>query len=90
MSLKFDLFPITDIPATRTHSPFHLVSGDDRRIHLGINLARDAIYASGKIKTGCGLLDTDYLADFYVLDMSWVFQVLRRKGLEGSTDVLLF
>ena len=53
----------------------------DRRIHHGINLSRDAINASSKLKTGCGLLDTDYMAAFDYLVMTWVFQVLRKKGL---------
>ena len=70
--------------ATRTLSPFQLVAGDDRRIHHGINLARDAIQASGKLKTGCGLLDTDYMAAFDFLVMTWVFQVLRKKGLNEA------
>ena len=56
--------------STRTLSPFQLVAGDDRRIHHGINLARDAIQASSKLKTGCGLLDTDYMAAFDFLVMS--------------------
>ena len=34
--------------ATRTLSPYQLVAGDDRRIHHGINLARDAIQATTK------------------------------------------
>ena len=47
--------------ATRTLSPYQLVSGDDRRIHHGINLARDAIQAASKLtRTGCGIADTDY------------------------------
>ena len=34
--------------ATITLSPFQLVAGDDRRIHDGINLARDVIQAASK------------------------------------------
>ena len=67
--------------ATWTLSPHQLVAGDDRRIHHGINLARDAILASSKLKTGCGIIDTDYMAAFDFLVMSWVFQVLEKKGL---------
>ena len=48
--------------ATRTLSPYQLVAGDDRRIHHGMNLARDAIRASKKMKTGCAIIDTDYMA----------------------------
>ena len=67
--------------ATRTVSPYQLVAGDDRRIHHGINLARDAIQASVKSKNGCGIIDTDYMAAFDFLVMTWVFLVLRKKGL---------
>ena len=68
--------------ATRTLSPFQLVAGDDRRIHHGINLARDAIHAASKLtRTGCGIADTDYQAAFDFLVMSWVFLVLRKKGV---------
>ena len=49
--------------ATHTLSPFQLVAGDDRRIHHGINLARDAIQAASKLtRSGCGIADTDYQA----------------------------
>ena len=67
--------------ATRTLSPFQLVAGDDRRIHHGINLARDAIQASSTLKSGCGIADTDYEAAFDYLVMSWVFLVLQKKGV---------
>ena len=65
--------------ATRSLSPYQLVAGSDHRIHHGMNLARDAIHASSKLKSGCGLLDTDYMAAFDYLVMTWVFQVLRKK-----------
>ena len=58
-----------------------MVAGDDRRIHHGVNLARDAIYAAGKSKAGCEILDTDYVAAFEYLVMHWVFMVLSKKGL---------
>ena len=48
----------------RTVSPLQLVAGDDRRLHHGIALARDAIHAAGKSKHGCGILDTDLVAAF--------------------------
>ena len=64
---------------------YQLVAGDDRRIHHGINLARDAIQAAGKSsKIGCGIADTDYQAAFDFLVMTWVFLVLRKKGLAES------
>ena len=70
--------------ATRTLSPFQLVAGDDRRIHHGINLARDAIQAASNIKTGCGIADTDYEAAFDFLVMSWVFMVKLKKGVDKN------
>ena len=67
--------------ATHTLSPVQLVAGSDRRIHHGINLARDAIYQAGKTKSGCGLLDLDFLAGFDWLAMAWVYLVLAKKGV---------
>ena len=61
--------------ATRTLSPHQFVSGDDRRIHHAINLARDAIFASLKMKSGCAIIDTDYMAAFDFMVMTWVFLV---------------
>ena len=60
--------------ATHTLSPLQLVAGEDRRIHHGINLARNAIYAAGKPgHQGCGILDTDLIAAFDFMCLSWVF-----------------
>ena len=67
--------------ATYSLSPVQLVAGDDRRIHHGINLARDAIQQIGKSKSGCGILDLDFLAGFDWLDMAWVYLVLEKKGV---------
>ena len=68
--------------ATKTLSPYQLVAGDDRQIHHGINLARDAIQAATKLtSSGCGIADTDYQAAFDFLVMSWVFLVLKKKGV---------
>ena len=67
--------------ATHTLSPVQLVAGSDRRIHHGINLARDAIQQAGKAKSGCGLLDLDFMAGFDWLDMAWVYLVLSKKGV---------
>ena len=58
-----------------------LGAGSDRRIHHGINCARDAIYKAGKSKAGCGILDLDFMAGFDWLDMSWVYMVLAKKGV---------
>ena len=67
--------------STHTLSAHQLVAGDNRRIHHGVNLARDAIFAASKSREGCGILDTDYVAAFDYLVMHWVFQVLSKKGL---------
>ena len=67
--------------ATHTLSPLQLVAGSDRRIHHGINRARDAIYKAGKTRVGCGILDLDFMAGFDWLDMSWVYMVLAKKGV---------
>ena len=69
--------------ATHTLSQLQLVAGEDRRIHHGINLARNAIYAAGKQgRQGCGILDTDLIAAFDYMCLDWVFMVLDRKGLD--------
>ena len=62
--------------ATHTLSPVQLVAGSDRRIHHGINLARDAIHQAGKSRNGCGLLDLDFMAGF-----DWLSMVLAKKGV---------
>ena len=67
--------------ATHSLSPVQLVAGDDRRIHHGINLVRDAIQAVGRRRKGCGLLDLDFLAGFDWLNMEWVYLVLLKKGV---------
>ena len=61
-------------------SPLQLVAGDGRRIHHGINLARDAIWAAGRRGQGCGILDTDLVAGFDFMTLSWCLQVLEKKG----------
>ena len=69
--------------AAHTLSPLQLVAGDYRRIHHGINMARNAIFAAGKPgHAGCGILDTDLVAAFDFLCMDWVFMVLQKKGLD--------
>ena len=57
------------------------MAGSDRRIHHGINHARDAINQAGKSRAGCGLLDLDFLAGFDWLVMAWVYMVLAKKGV---------
>ena len=71
------------VTATHTLSPLQLVAGKDKRIHHGINMARNAIFAAGKPRhPGCGILDTDLVAAFDYLCMEWVYMVLEKKGLE--------
>ena len=65
---------------THTLSPLQLVAGNDRRIHHGINLARDAIWAAGKRGQGCGILDTDLIAGFDYMNLTWCLKVLEMKG----------
>ena len=67
-------------------SPSQLAAGDDRRIHHGINKARDAITAKSGCKEGAGILDNDYKAAFDYTVLHWVFKVLRDKGL--NQDVI--
>ena len=66
---------------THTLSPAQMVAGDDRRIHHMINQARDCIQAVSKSKLGCALLDLDFFAAFDMQVFSWVFAVLRAKGV---------
>ena len=69
--------------ATHTLSHLQLVAGDDRRIHHGINLARNAIHAAGRAgHPGCGILDTDLIAAFDWLCLDWTYKVLEKKGLD--------
>ena len=67
-----------------TLSPVQLVVGYDRRIHFGINKARDCINAVSKSKVGCALLDLDFIAAFDYTVFVWVIAVLRAKGLAES------
>ena len=45
---------------THTLCPEQLADGDDRRISHGICQARDAVYAAGMRREGCGLADNDF------------------------------
>ena len=58
-----------------------MVAGDDRRIHHMINQARDCILSVSKSKLGCALLDLDFVAAFDMQVFSWVFAVLKAKGV---------
>ena len=60
------------------------VAGKNRKIHHGISRARDAIHAAGLLKVGCGIADTDFVAAFDWLVLSWVWQVLTKLGVSRS------
>ena len=64
-----------------TLCPEQLAEAGDRRISFGICHARDAIYAAGMRKAGCGLADNDFQAAFDYLCLDWVRKVLQKKGL---------
>ena len=68
--------------ATHTLSPCQLAAGEDRRIHHGINNARDAITSASNSKEGVGILDNDYKAAFDYMVLHWVLKVLLAKGLD--------
>jgi hypothetical protein len=57
----------------------HLI-GNDRPIHHGINLARDAIWAAGRRGQACGILDTDLVAGFDYMTLTWCMMVMEKKG----------
>ena len=69
---------------THTLSPAQMVAGDDRRIHHMINKARDCIQSVSKSKLGCAMLDFDFVAAFDFQVFSWVFDVLRAKGVSEA------
>ena len=72
--------------ATHTLSPCQLAAGDNRRIHHGINKARDAVLAASGSREGVGLLDNDYMAAFDYMVMLLVFKVLLAKGVDTITS----
>ena len=74
---------------SRVLSPLQYVAGKNRTIHHGIARARDAIEAASRSNLECGIGDQDYIAAFDFLVLSWVWQVLKQKGVkEASTDRL--
>ena len=77
-AIEADMFKDT---YTHTLSPFQLVAGNDRRIHHGINKARDCINTVSKTKKGCALIDLDFVAAFDLTVFDWVFKVMRAKGV---------
>ena len=89
LNSDFKLLEDLDAGRFRSISPKCLssvqyVGGGDRRIHHGIARARDAIHAVGLSKVGCGIADTDFIAAFDWLVLSWVWKVLTRLGVARS------
>ena len=70
--------------ASHTLSPHQLAMGSDRRIHHGINKARDAIMAASRHNSGVGILDNDYQAAFDYMGLLWVIKVLEAKGMAAE------
>ena len=68
--------------STHTLNQNQLSVGSDRRIHHGINKARDAIMFANKKTQGSGILDNDYMSAFDLMVLTWVFKVLRAKGMD--------
>ena len=68
--------------STHTLNPNQLSAGCDRRIHHGINNARDAILSANSRNQGAGILDNDYMSAFDLMVLTWVFKVLEAKGLD--------
>ena len=64
-----------------TLCPEQLAEAGDKKISFGICQARDAIYAAGMRRAGCGLADNDFKAAFDYLCLDWVRKVLEKKGL---------
>ena len=69
---------------THTLCPEQLAGGDDRRITHGICQARDAVYAAGMRREGCGLADNNFEAAFDFLCLDWVRKVLKKKRLADA------
>ena len=64
--------------------------GSKRKISHGINKARDAIWAASNRNQGCGILDNDYMSAFDFMVLTWVFKVLRAKGLHEEVISRLY
>ena len=60
------------------------VAGSDRNIHHGICRARDAIPVASQRKLPCGIADTDFIAAFDWLVLSWVWKVMLKFGVSRS------
>ena len=60
--------------ATHTLNKNQLAAGDNRRIHHGINKARNAIFMASSCNEGSGILDNDYMAAFDLMVLTWVLE----------------
>ena len=47
-------------------------------------MARNVIHTISKDRKGCGILDLDFLARFDWLIMSWLYSVLKKKGVAAE------
>ena len=74
---------------THTLNPNQLSAGDNRRIHHGINRARDAIQSASNKNEGVGILDNDYQAAFDYMVLTWILKVLAAKGLDKEVINLI-
>ena len=69
---------------SRTISPLQLVTGGEKRISHGVAMARDAINIAESKKLECGMLDTDLIAAFCNMVLTWCYLVLSKKGLSAK------
>ena len=65
-----------------------LSAGNNRRIHHGINRARDAIQSATSRGEGVGILDNDYQSAFDYMVLTWILKVLKAKGLHKDVIYL--
>ena len=75
--------------APHTLNANQLSVGSDRKISHGINSARDAIWSTRNMKQGVGILDNDYMSAFDLMVLTWVFKVLKAKGLDEKVISIL-
>ena len=64
----------------RTISPLQLVTGGEKRISHGVAMARDAINTAEFKKLECRMLDTDLIAAFCNMVLTWCYLILSKKG----------
>ena len=74
---------------THTLNANQLSAGNNRRIHHGINRARDAIQSATSRGEGVGILDNDYQSAFDYMVLTWILKVLKAKGLHKEVINLI-